>query len=506
MNNAPIRSNNESIQQKSASARGKVSRRGFLGGTAIGLAVASFPIASRAASPSEVVRVALLGAGSKGSQLASFFNKADGAKIVMVADPDITRAKKTADLYNAVGVKDLRMAIDSSDVDAVVIATCDHWHCLAAVWALEAGKDVYVEKPLGHNQWEGRQVVNGAKKYNRIVQLGTQQRSDPIQAEARKFLHEERGLGEIKYVQANRLGVRAPIGKRSTPLPFPKDVDRNLWFGPAEVKPMFRDQLHYDWHWDWNTGTGEMGNWGVHILDDVRNVAYQDQQSLPSKFTVGGGRVGWDDAGDTPNLHFAALETDSFPTMIALSNLATMPNGKENWRAVTGENWPADPPGSGYVIVCEGGFYLGQRSNGKAVDLDGKTIREFRSGTDIIEAHVVNFIDAVQSRDASMLNAPIENGHYSTGWCNLANVAFRAGGSFSEEQLVDGIDFEAWPKLIQTMTNQLAQYGEKVGSLRSCPTLAYDAKTECFVGDHAESANELGMHGYRDGFELRAVS
>ena len=171
--------------------------------------------------------------------------------------------------------------------------------CLAAIWAMQAGKDVYVEKPLSHTQWEGRQVVQAARKYGRMVQVGTQQR--PIRCRPSKtFLHEDKALGNIQYAQANRLGVREPIGKLAGSLPIPKEVNYDLWLGPAADEPLRRDNLHYDWHWVFNTGNGEMGNWGVHVLDDVRNVAYRDSVSLPSGVFAVGGRLAWDDAGRYP--------------------------------------------------------------------------------------------------------------------------------------------------------------------------------------------------------------
>ncbi|WP_404306407.1 Gfo/Idh/MocA family protein [Neorhodopirellula lusitana] len=485
-----------------------IQRRSFLGGIAAGIATAATPLRVHASASNDEVRIAILGAGGKGSQLASYFAKASGAKVVMVADPDSQRAEKTAALYQAKAVKDLRKALDSPDVDAVVIATCDHWHCLAAIWALEAGKDVYVEKPLGHNQWEGRQVVRAAAKHGQIVQLGTQQRSDPMQSQIREFLHQEKALGDIQYVQANRLGLRGPVGKRTSPLPFPKDVDQELWFGPAAIQPIYRNQLQYDWHWDWNTGTGEMGNWGVHILDDVRNVAYQDSQDLPDRITVGGGRVGWNDAGQTPNVHFALLETKTFPTMIALSNLPTRPKEKSAWAINTASSpdaWPPNAPGSGYVIACEGGFFLGQRGNGQAVDHDGKVIRKFHVDANMITLHVENFIAAVQERDSSILNAPIENGHFSTGWCNLANVAFRAGGAFSQEELTSQAEVPEWNRLVNGMTSHLTEYGVDAKALKSCPTLAHDANTETFTGANSNEANRFLRREYRHGYEIKST-
>ena len=401
-----------------------INRRSFLIGSAAGITTATLAKPSRAAA-NEEVRVAILGAGWRGGQLADAFSKARGCRIVAFADPDQALSQEMAAKYAATAYVDLRRVLDDPNVDAVVIATCNHWHCLATIWALDAGKDVYVEKPLSHTQWEGRQVVNAAKKSDRIVQIGTQQRSDPMQAHVKRFLHEERALGEIQYVQANRLGPRKAIGKRTRPLEIPSTVDYDLWLGPAADQPIYRDKLHYDWHWDFNTGNGEMGNWGVHILDDVRNVAYQDQVTTPSRIVAAGGRVAWKDAGNSPNVHYALFDTESFPTLIALSNLPKGPNQSGGWQVRAGK--PIAGPSSGYTIVCEGGYYLGQRQKGRAVDRKGNTIREFDGG-DIVPLHVQNFIDAVQSRDSKMLNAPVEMGHHSSGWCNLANVAFQRRG------------------------------------------------------------------------------
>ena len=484
-----------------------ISRRLFLGGTAAGASAAAAlrnPLTAYAAA-NEEVRVAVLGAGWRGGQLAGAFQNTRGARLVAVADPDSARAEELADKHKMKALTDLRRVLDDPNVDAVAVATCNHWHCLAAIWALDAGKDVYVEKPLSHTQWEGRQLVNAAKRSGRIVQIGTQQRSDPMQAEAKEFLHGEKGLGEIRYVQANRLGPRGSIGRRSKPLPIPSTVDYDLWLGPAVDQPIVRDQFHYDWHWVFNTGSGEMGNWGVHILDDVRNVAYQDQVTTPSRIVAAGGRVAWNDAGNTPNVHFALLETEMFPTLIALSNLPQGPKEKGGWNIQAGK--PTGGPGSGYVVVCEGGYYLGQRQRGKAVDLQGKTIREF-SGGDIVALHVQNFVDAVRSRDAEMLNAPVEMGHHSTGWCNLANVAFQAGSGsgYDREKLVSASNLNDWPLLVEEMERQLKPFGVSPSDLVSSPVLNHDPETERFVGDHAERANPFLKREYRGKYVVPEIT
>ena len=456
-------------------AANRFNRRSFLIASGLAGAASVASASGLRVSANEEVRVAILGAGWRGGQLAEAFSNAAGCRLVAFADPDIPLSQKLAETYKATAHSDLRKVLDDPNVDAVVISTCNHWHCLATIWALDAGKDVYVEKPLSHTPWEGRQVVNAAAKSDRIVAFGTQQRSDPLQAEVKKFLHDDKTIGDIQYVQANRLGVRESVGRRETPLQLPKTIDYDLWLGPAADQPIFRDKLQYDWHWDFNTGNGEMGNWGVHILDDVRNVAYQDKVSTPKSVVAAGGRLVWNDAANTPNVHYALFETDSFPTIVTVCNLTQSPDEKpgkkgkkKGWSVRAG--LPFDGPVSGYVVACDGGYYLGQRGRGKAVDRDGKTIREFKGG-DIVPLHVQNFIDAVRKRDASMLTANIENGHYSTGWANMANIAFRTGSTYDSQQLAAADSLKAWPLMIQQMEQHLQPFGIKTDQLVSSPVL-----------------------------------
>ncbi len=491
----------------------RTNRRTFLKTTAAAsiAGTAALPSLSRVASAQAANRnselgIGMIGVGGRGMGLAQGFQSLQGANVIAVADPDEKRAGEAGKRFDAASYTDLRKLLDDPNVDAVVIATCNHWHCLAAIWAMEAGKDVYVEKPLSHTQWEGRQVVNAARKYNRIVQLGTQQRSDPMQAEIKKFLHEDQALGKILYAQANRLGPRASIGKRTTPLPIPKNIDYDLWLGPAQDEELFRNNFHYDWHWDWNTGSGEMGNWGVHVLDDVRNVAYQDSVSTPQRILACGGRVAWGDAGDSPNVHYVYFDTGSFPTLIALSNLRNKAPGKKGgWTTQAGR--AVEGPGTGYIIACEGGYYMGQRGRGKAVDLNGKEIRTFKGG-DMNTLHKKNFIDAVASRDRNSLNAEIEIGHNSTGWCNLANVAFRAGGEFDAKDARSiASESEVWDLLLKEMGKNLKYHGITMNSreIKMSPILHHNPKTELFEGDHSHGANHFLKRQYRKGYEVPEI-
>ncbi len=472
-----------------------ISRRGFVQTSlAAGAALTVAPQASFANANDEI-NLGFISCGGRASGLMSSFDRIKGVNIAGLCDPDEGRLGKAKQRFpKAKGWADLRELIEDKSINAVVVATCNHWHCLAAIWAMEAGKDVYVEKPLSHSQWEGRQTVAAARKYGRICQVGTQQRSDPMQTEIKNFLHREKALGEIVSARVNRYGVRSQIGKRTSPLAIDNSVAYDLWLGPAGERPILRNKLHYDWHWDWNTGSGEMGNWGVHVLDDLRNNVFQDRVALPKRILGGGGRVAWNDAGDTPNVHFVYFDTGSIPVVIGLSNLTNTP-GKKGAAKHPG-------PGSGYIAYCEGGRLEGQRGRAVAFDKHGKQIRAFRGNTGL---HQKNFIDAMRSRDAASLNADVEVGHFSTGWCNLANIAFRAGsaGTRDAASLVKN-DRGVWSGLVGEMKTHLGAHGIDINSdqIRFSPMLQVDVEKEVFVGEQNETANRFIRREYRKGFEV----
>ena len=481
----------------------KINRRQF---GALGLAAGAallFPAPSLIAKgANEKIRIGGCGCGWRGGQILSSFKKlSDQVDIVALADPDpkcldetIKAAPKTTKGYS-----DLRKIIDDPNIDAIFITIGDYWHALAAIWAMQAGKHVYVEKPLTPSIWEGRQIINATRKYKKICQLGTQQRSDPMQAEIKKFLYEEKGLGRIISARVNRYAPRPAIGKRTTPLELPADLDYNLWLGPAQDKPILRDKLHYDWHWDWNTGTGEMGNWGVHVMDDVLNIAFQDKYPLPKGVMAGGARLGLNDAGETPNVHFVYFDTGFIPVVIGLSNMAEKPNAK---------NAGKHPgPGSGYLLNCEGGALWGVRGKATAYDKEGKIIKTFKgdSGKD----HQQNFIDAIRANDPSILNAEVAIGNQVTSWCNLANIAFRSGHPYSQKEAASlfGKTEHLWEDLLADTESLLK--GRNIpmegSELKLSPLLQIDAKNECFVGEGAQKANTFLKRKYRKPFVVPEI-
>ncbi len=477
-------------------------RRDFLRtGLAAGAAVAVPMSARQAVGANEAIRLGLIGCGGRGAQLIGGFAKIPGIRVAGLCDADRSRLEGVGNRFpDAKRWTDLRELLADSDIDAVVIATSVHWHSLATIWSVQAGKDVYCEKPMSHNVWEGRQAVAAVEKSDRICQHGTQQRSDPMQAEIQKFLHDDKALGKILSARVNRYGVRPPIGKRDTPLPIPDSVDANLWLGPAQDVPIYRSNLQYDWHWDWNTGTGEMGNWGVHVLDDLRYNVFRDEVALPRRICGGGGRVVFNDAGQTPNVHFAYFDTGVVPVVIGLSNLPAEP-GSRNAS-------PHPGPSSGYIAYCEGGRLEGQRGRAVAFDRDGKEVRRF-SGTDGNPIHQRNFIEAVRSRDASILNSPIRSGRDTTCWCHLANIMVRAGDRFSRTEALRVKDpSHQWNRLLGEMVKLLGAHDLSIESddIRLTPLLAIDAETERFVGDGADAANAFLRREYRAPFVVPEIA
>ncbi|QDV11639.1 4-carboxy-2-hydroxymuconate-6-semialdehyde dehydrogenase [Rosistilla oblonga] len=477
----------------------QATRRQFVASGLAAGAVATLPgRRANAALANDEINVGFISCGGRSNELMGYFEKVPGVNIAGLCDPDQARLSRTSRRFpKAQTWKDLRDLIASDSIDAVVVATCNHWHCLATIWAMEAGKDVYVEKPLSHSQWEGRQTVAAARKYDRICQVGTQQRSDPMQAEIQKYLHDDKALGAIQAVRVNRYGLRGSIGRRTEPLQIDKSVAYDLWLGPAQDEPIFRNNLQYDWHWDWNTGSGEMGNWGVHVLDDVRNNVFQDQVALPKQILGGGGRVVLGDAGQTPNVHFAYFDTGSIPVVIGLSNLPDKAGSKKS---------PAHPgPGSGYVVYCEGGRLEGQRGRAQAFDADGKKLASFKgSGGNVL--HQANFIDAVRAHDRSLLNTEVAVGNDSTGWCNLANIAFRAGRPYSPQDAAS-VELPQWNTLIGEMDQHLKSHELSLdnSAIQMSHLLTLDEKTEQFVGDDADAANAFLKRKYREGYEVPTI-
>jgi predicted dehydrogenase len=481
----------------------------MLGLRGIGLAAAA---PAGLAGANDDVRLAVVGIGSaeakggvggRGHQLINALRKVRGARIVALCDVDqkilARQAGELKERGQPVAVYgDLRRVFDSKGVDAVIVATPNHWHALATIWACQAGKDVYVEKPISHNIWEGRQMVAAARKYGRIVQCGTQARTSAAVQEAVAWV--QRGeIGPIRFGRVILYRERSSIGKVTQPTPIPPEVDYDLWCGPADKLPLRRQQLHYDWHWVWPTGSGEMGNNGVHHTDVCRWAMKLDT-AAPRVISVGG-RFGFDDDGETPNTHVALLGYQPTPIYCEVRGL---PEKKGSRVMDSFLN-----TGLGAVIHCEGGYFAGAHLSGAAFDTQGKKIREFGPTTweAMDSGHLANFVAATRSRKAADLNADVLQGHLSATCCHLANISHRLGQAAATE--VVGERTKSDPVL----ADAVARYHEHLRANEIDfaakeilgPWLTFDTKQERFIGEFAAEANLLLKRAYRKPFVVPQI-
>jgi predicted dehydrogenase len=394
-----------------------ITRRRFLEDSMLAAAAAASAAAfpppvcaeeKKLASPGNRIRVAVLGCRIRGKQHAQELGRLRDCEIAYVCDPDRDLA---AELAVAVekqqgsapkAVQDMRRVFDDRAVDAVFVATPNHWHALAAIWAMQAGKDVYVEKPVSHNVSEGRRIVQVARKTGRICQGGTQNRSNAALAAAVDYIKQGK-LGEVKLARSIVYGGRASIGG-SGRFEVPAAVDYHLWAGPAPMSPLTRPQFHYDWHWFWETGNGELGNNNVHSLDICRWGL--GLTGLGRAVLSYGGRLGYRDAGQTPNTQVVVFDFGDKTIVSETRGLKTAPVRPD----FTG----------GWIFEGTDGSIAGT----SLFDRDGKLVRTFAGET---ESHFANFLKAVRSRNRSDLNADILEGHQSSALCHLGNISWRLG-------------------------------------------------------------------------------
>jgi predicted dehydrogenase len=441
----------------------------------------------RGANERIVVGVVGLGGRGTGAHIPSFENQKD-VTIAAVCDPDRQRmgnaAKTIQSKYNH-GVEqyvDMRNLFDRKDIDVISDATQNYWHGLSTIWACQAGKHVYVEKPLSHYIWEGRQMVNVARKYGRLVQCGTQHRSEKSIIEGIKWIREG-NLGKIKYITAFANKARSSCGKRDTPLPIPDTIDYDLWCGPAKKVPIYRDQLQYDCSFDWNTGDGESCNQGVHEVDVARWCL--GEKTLPSRAMSIGGRFVFNDACDVPNTQIIYYDFPTAPLLYEVHNLTKSKDSKE-MPTFRGE-------AVGVIVDCEGGSVSLYR--GIAWDNDGKQIKSFGGGGN----HFVNFIEAVRSSRRQDLNADVLEGHLSTAVCHAGNISYRLGQKASVKQMRDQVrDVPLFGQMLERFLEHLQAHEIDFddGTVTLGPWLQIDRQNERFKD--SEQANRLVRGFYRE--------
>jgi predicted dehydrogenase len=377
--------------------------------------------------------------------------------------------------------------MDNRDIQRVSVATPNHWHALAAIWAIQAGKDVYVEKPVSHNISEGRRIVEFARHHNKICQAGTQIRSGGCR-------------GAIEWLRAGNLGQvnvgrglcykrRDSIGRCDGPQRPPATMDYNLWCGPASNAPPRRNgrfgPVHYDWHWIWEYGNGDLGNQGIHQMD-VARWGLGKNELARSVLSVGG-RFGYTDDGETPNTQIALFDYGDSKLIFEVRGL---PTSAQRGASV------------GNIFHCANGYMvMPAYTRAVAYDNNGREIRRWNGPDD----HYGNFVRAVRSRRRQDLNGDIEEGHLSSALCHLANLSYRLGREQAFGQRAEAFgDDRVANETLGAMTEHLRTNSVNVANtmLRVGRRLTVDPRTEQFIGD--AEANRYLTREYRQGFVVPA--
>ncbi len=474
-------------------------RRTFLKKTAAATAgvATSFTIAGTGASgrvlgANDTIRVAVAGIHGRGGSHIGAFAGMDKVQVTHLVDPDSSLFASRSESVKKRGnntpkcYQDIRKALEDKDLDAVSVATCNHWHSLITFWSCQAGKDVYVEKPCSHNVFEGRKCVEAARKYKCIVQHGTQQRSSGGRA------------AEIAAVQSGKYGKllvskgycckpRWSIGFQP-PADPPKDLDFNLWLGPAKKQPYHRNLVHYNWHWFWDTGNGDMGNQGVHEID-VARWAIKDSTMPKSVVSFGGRWVNGEDYKDqaeTPNMILCVF--DYGETLLVFETRGLVGKHKDFPRKVANEFYTTEG-------VIRGGKFTA-KDGGKTYDVEVEPIHVTDGGT------FGSFINCVRSRKVEEVNGEIEQAHYSAALCHLGNISYRLGRQVPFSQQPSGFPGnEQVQESITTIQENLeAALGMDLGkaTYQLGPKLEFDPQSEKFVNNPA--ADKLLTRDYREPF------
>jgi predicted dehydrogenase len=455
----------------------------------------------------ERIHVAVIGVRGIGqSHISSYKKMPEDVRIVALCDCDseyLNRelARLDKDSIRAEGFTDLRKLYENKDIDAVSIGMPNYWHALATVWACQAGKHVCVEKPVSHSVWEGRKMVEAARKYGRLVQADLDSRSNSGVAAAIDYM--QKHLGKVHYVRIVNYKRRESIGKISGPGRIPSTCDYDLHSGPIPMTPLPRRELHYDWHWQWHTGNGELGNNGPHQLDYCRWAL--GKENLPQKVVSFGGRFGYVDDGNVPNTQVAWYDCDGIPVIYdsrALGEQAGIDN-MDGFKGYTATGKPIHHPFKGSAncsiyIFCENGYLTGD----SIYDNDGVLVKRFdepRVGPQF------NFIKALKSGKREDLKTDILEGHLSAVISHIGNISYQTGRRTTLEALrttvgeyryLDGVlaGFEEHLRL-----NGLDPAKEE---LYLGQALTFDSQTEQFTGPQAAFANLFLKDNYRPPFVI----
>jgi predicted dehydrogenase len=486
------------------------SRRVFLKTAALATATALWSARSwgRVIGANEDVRVAVVGLNGRGRNHLASLRAVPGVRIAAICDVDTEVLERTAaelvkDGLTPEKFTDVRRLLASPDVDAITIATPNHWHSLMGIWACQAGKDAYVEKPVSHTIWEGRQLVAAAAKYNRVIQAGVQVRSGEGLREAVEWVRAGH-LGKITVARGFCYKRRKSIGQTTGPQPVPATVNYDLWLGPAKEEPPRRARFHYDWHWFNAYGNGDVGNQGIHQMDVAR--WFLGEPGLPRHTLSIGGRLGYTDDGETPNTQVVIHDYATAPLVFEVRGLPATYDPNESQPGVPGAEAAAALAASmdkyrgvsiGNIIDCEGGSLVSDSYfSATAHDRDGKLIREFKGQ----DRHMQNFIDVVRSRKTADLYGPIEQAHISSALGHLGGISHALGrvtpvGKTRERIKGDAVLTEAYGRMAEHLAANQVNLDRTPAVLGAL--LSVNAKAEKCVGKGAAAANALFRHADR---------
>jgi predicted dehydrogenase len=446
-------------------------------------------------SANEKLNVAVVGVNGRGGSHYRFYSGRKDTVVSYVVDVDSKIGNNRAvEIEKRQGIKpkfveDIRQMLDDKTVDIVSIATPNHWHSLMAIWSMQAGKDVYVEKPVSHNVSEGRRAVEAARKYQKICQAGTQSRSNPGMIKFIEYVRSGK-IGDVKVARGLCYKLRPSIGPREE-TKIPSYINYDLWCGPAPNAPSSRNNpkngpVHYDWHWFWDYGNGDLGNQGIHQMD-ISRWGLGAKELCRAAFGYGG-RLGYEDAGETPNTQVVTHDYGDRTLVFEVRGLKT-----DKYR------------GAGVGVIFEGtdGYAVSPNYNGGVIyDKDGKEVTKFDQGDD--DFHFANFLKAVRSRAMSDLNADIEEGHLSSALCHLGNISYRLGAPQSADDLEKTLStLHTNDNAKDTLERTLAHLKDNgvdmaATKLQVGPVLPFDPATETFPGN--DKANAMLTREYRKPF------
>ncbi len=396
-----------------------MNRRHFLQGAAFVAATQARPVLGA----NDRIPLAVVGVGGRGRGHIEFYSDLPNARIAAICDVNQAARERAQALVKKLqghtprAYSDMRRLYEDGEIQAVSIATPNHWHALSTVWACEAGKDVYCEKPASHNPHEGRRMVEAARRYERIVQVGSQSRSIAHKREAIERLRDG-VIGEVYMARGLCYRRRTSIG-RTPEEPVPAGLDWDLFLGPAPKRPYTKNRFAYNWHWFWDTGNGDIGNQGVHEMDICRWGLGLDADTRPAGASSTGGKFVWDDDQETPNTQQASFDYGDREIAFEVRNLNTDTESRIPLeKSVVGNLFFGS---EGFMIVHPNGYqvFMGDDRE-KTVD---EKYREERVWDP--RPHMANFLDAVAHRDASKLNADVAVGVAASDLCHFANTAYR---------------------------------------------------------------------------------